>query len=86
MELEKLLQISKEWENDFRSSLLEGVTEEYSSICEWINDCVYDWIPQWKEENPENAELYEKYENRILHLNGEELNKEYFVLMDLLHA
>lgn len=76
-ELKKLLKIAEEWEREFKGDLLENVLNEYTSIGEFIDILINEWICIWKEEAPELINTYEKFEKKLLALDKEKLEQEY---------
>ncbi|WP_307993049.1 hypothetical protein [uncultured Clostridium sp.] len=60
----ELLKFDREWEQEFKVSLLEGI-EDYKDICTFINVALNEWFPIWKEENPDLINIYEYFEKKL---------------------
>jgi len=78
-EMEKIVQICKDWEYDFKGDLFTEVFDYYNNIADFITMLIDTYIPQWKEENfgGESLELYDKYITRLQSLDIDALQKEY---------
>jgi hypothetical protein len=82
-EIKTLIRIAKDWEYDFKGDLLEGILDN-ESIKSFLDTLIDEWIPEWKEENPENEEMYDRYSCRLEALNKEVIEEEYAVIQELI--
>ena len=80
-EVKKLISIAKDWEYDFKGDLLENILEE-ASITSFLNTIINEWIPDWKEENPDNEQTYDRYSCRLEALDKELLEEEFEVIKE----
>lgn len=80
IEIEKLLKIAEEWEIQFKADLLENILNDYSSIDEFINIVMDEWINIWKTEAPDLIEIYENFERKLSALDKKKLESEYQVI------
>lgn len=68
--IRKLLELDKEWQKEFKASLIEGVLRQYNNIDEFLEVALNDWFPIWKEENPDLIDIYKSFEKRLEIIKG----------------